>query len=69
MSEVTDWISCETPPLRSRPGGYDVRYRGMGVASWVVRIHWDGRQWRPGLATPPSSAWGDEWRGATEKQA
>jgi hypothetical protein len=60
-TKLTPWMSVATPPLRSRPGFYDVRFNLYRFCH-VERREWTGRRWARG-GLNPSSIWCDTWRG------
>jgi hypothetical protein len=67
--ELTDWISCKTPPVRD--GWYDVQRKGFCGTSLhgVERVRFQEGSWDRQSCESKIAIWVgyDYWRGVTEE--
>jgi hypothetical protein len=63
-TKLTPWMSVATPPLKSRPGFYDVRFFCCS-AQLIEPCEWNGCEWI-GCRLIPHVKVGDQWRGVAK---
>lgn len=68
MQQVTRWFRIGTEnPDPNKAGLYEVRFSWPSAP--VIRMSWDGAEWKRVGMFKPSHSWGDMWRGLSEKPA